>query len=76
MFQEGLSLHSYARSALFYGSVLQIVDQVLLNEDVNDNSLISLVKIGVQCSSEYPQDRMDIGTIIHDLFAITVTTTS
>ncbi|PWA78009.1 leucine-rich repeat protein [Artemisia annua] len=74
MFEEGLSLHSYARSALADGYVLQIVDRILLNENVNENSLISLMKIGVQCSSESPQDRMNIGTIIHDLFSLTFTT--
>ncbi|KAF5771133.1 putative protein kinase RLK-Pelle-LRR-XII-1 family [Helianthus annuus] len=71
MFEGGLGLHSYARSALADGCVLQIVDPVLLSEGVNENSLISLVKIGVQCSYESPQDRMDIGTVIHELFGTT-----
>ncbi|KAJ0657996.1 putative protein kinase RLK-Pelle-LRR-XII-1 family [Helianthus annuus] len=71
MFDGGLSLHSYARSALSDGCVLQIVDPMLLSEDANENSLISLVKVGVQCSYESPQDRMDIGTVIHELFATT-----
>ncbi|KAJ0705304.1 putative protein kinase RLK-Pelle-LRR-XII-1 family [Helianthus annuus] len=34
MFEGGLSLHSYARSALADGCVLQIVDPLLLSEDV------------------------------------------
>ncbi|KAJ0705310.1 putative protein kinase RLK-Pelle-LRR-XII-1 family [Helianthus annuus] len=71
IFEGGLGLHSYARSALADGLVLQIVDPVLLSKDVNENSLISLVKIGVQCSYESPQDRMDIGTVIHELFGTT-----
>ncbi|KAJ0705307.1 putative protein kinase RLK-Pelle-LRR-XII-1 family [Helianthus annuus] len=71
MFEGGLGLHSYARSALADGCVLQIVDPMLLNEDLNENSLISLVKIGVQCSYESPQDRMDIGTVIQELFGTT-----
>ncbi|KAF5771157.1 putative protein kinase RLK-Pelle-LRR-XII-1 family [Helianthus annuus] len=71
MFEGGLGLHSYARSALAEGLVLQIVDPMLLSKDVNENSLISLVKIGVQCSYESPQDRMDIGTVIHELFGTT-----
>lgn len=76
MFEGGLSLHTYARSALADGFVLQIVDQVLLNEDVNEKSLISLVKVGVQCSYESPQDRMDIGSVVHELFATTFATRS
>ncbi|KAJ0465981.1 putative protein kinase RLK-Pelle-LRR-XII-1 family [Helianthus annuus] len=71
MFEGGLGLHSYARRALADGCVLQIVDPVLLSEDVNENCLISLVKVGVQCSNESPQDRMDIGTVIHELFGTT-----
>ncbi|KAJ0751770.1 putative protein kinase RLK-Pelle-LRR-XII-1 family [Helianthus annuus] len=76
MFEGQLGLHSYARIALADGCVLQIVDPVLLSEDVNENSLISLVKIGVQCSYESPQDRMDIGTVIHKLFGTTFASTS
>ncbi|KAK1409299.1 hypothetical protein QVD17_35825 [Tagetes erecta] len=72
MFEEGLSLHSYARSALVDGSVLQIVDPMLLNKDVTEKSLISLVKIGVQCSYESPEDRPDIGTVVRELFSITI----
>ncbi|KAF5788890.1 putative protein kinase RLK-Pelle-LRR-XII-1 family [Helianthus annuus] len=74
MFEEGLTLHLYSRNALADGSVLHIMDPLLLNEDVDEKGLISLVKIGVQCSSESPKDRMDIGTVLHELFSITVTT--
>ncbi|KAK1409298.1 hypothetical protein QVD17_35824 [Tagetes erecta] len=72
MFEKGLSLHSYTRSALVDGSVLQIVDPMLLNKYVNEKSLISLVEIGVQCSYDSPQDRMDIGTVVHKLLATIV----
>ncbi|KAM0023610.1 putative protein kinase RLK-Pelle-LRR-XII-1 family [Helianthus debilis subsp. tardiflorus] len=51
MFEGGLGLHSYAWRALADGCVLQIMDPVLLSEDVNENCLISLVKVGVQCSN-------------------------
>ncbi|KAK1409302.1 hypothetical protein QVD17_35828 [Tagetes erecta] len=73
MFEGGLSLHSYARSAFSDGFVLQIVDPILLNGDVDEKSLVSLVKIGVQCSYESPQDRMDIGSVVHELFATSAT---
>ncbi|XP_024986581.1 putative receptor-like protein kinase At3g47110 [Cynara cardunculus var. scolymus] len=75
MFREGLSLHSYATSALAGGCVLQIVDPMLLH-DVKEMCLISLLKIGVHCSFESPQDRMDIGTVIHELLSLTVTASS
>ncbi|KAJ9535226.1 LOW QUALITY PROTEIN: hypothetical protein OSB04_un001688 [Centaurea solstitialis] len=73
MFREGLSLHSYATSALAGGFVLQIVDPVFLSDEVKEECLVSLLKIGVKCSSESPQDRMDIGTVIHELLSLTVT---
>ncbi|KAL8236663.1 hypothetical protein R6Q59_017744 [Mikania micrantha] len=46
MFEEGLSLHSYARNTMVDGSVLQILDpSVLLDDkDINEQSLSSLVK--------------------------------
>ncbi|CAH1436576.1 unnamed protein product [Lactuca virosa] len=70
IFKEGLSLHSYARKALANGFVLQIVDPMLLNDDVNEMFLSSLAKIGVQCSSESPHDRMDIGIVIQELLSV------
>ncbi|KAJ9541201.1 hypothetical protein OSB04_027707 [Centaurea solstitialis] len=73
MFPEGLSLHSYVASALAGGFVLQIVDPKLLHDDVKEECLVTLLKIGVQCSSEAPQDRMAIGTVIHELLSLTVT---
>ncbi|MFS7914208.1 putative protein kinase RLK-Pelle-LRR-XII-1 family [Helianthus anomalus] len=76
IFEEGLTLHSYARNALADSSVLQILDPLLLNEDVDEKGLITLVKIGVQCTLESPKDRMDIGTIVHELFLVTSATRS
>ncbi|KAJ9541200.1 hypothetical protein OSB04_027706 [Centaurea solstitialis] len=73
MFREGLSLHSYAASALAGGFELQIVDPKLLHDDVKEECLVSLLKIGVQCSSVAPHDRMDTGTVIHELLSLTVT---
>nr|XP_043633703.1 putative receptor-like protein kinase At3g47110 [Erigeron canadensis] len=70
MFEEGLGLHSYTRSALNDGFVLQIIDPMLLNEDIDEETLISLVKIGVKCSSDSPQDRMDIVTVVRELFSM------
>ncbi|CAI9271601.1 unnamed protein product [Lactuca saligna] len=70
IFQQGQSLHSYARKAVADGFVLRIVDPMLLNDDVNHTFLISLVQIGVQCSSESPHDRMDIGNVIQELLSM------
>ncbi|KAI3748843.1 hypothetical protein L6452_12227 [Arctium lappa] len=49
--------------------MVMIVDPMLLRDDVKERCLISLVEIGVKCSSESPQDRMDIGAVIHELLS-------
>ncbi|KAI3748838.1 hypothetical protein L6452_12226 [Arctium lappa] len=51
------------------GRLPEIVDPMLLRDDVKERCLISLVEIGVKCSSESPQDRMDIGAVIHELLS-------
>ncbi|KAL5799606.1 hypothetical protein ACOSQ4_032490 [Xanthoceras sorbifolium] len=80
MFEGDLNLHSFARMAL-PDRVLDIVDPILVNEEVvapNDRMrqeisnnrkecLISMVRIGVACSMESPQDRMNISNVVHEL---------
>lgn len=39
----------------------------LRNGDRKEDCLIAMVKIGVACSMESPQERMDIDDVIHDL---------
>ncbi|XP_031257535.1 probable LRR receptor-like serine/threonine-protein kinase At3g47570 [Pistacia vera] len=81
MFEEGHNLHNFARMAL-PDWVMDIVDPVLLNEveEVAANRilvqernikrkecLISMVRVGVACSMEIPQDRMNITNVVHEL---------
>ncbi|KAA8539435.1 hypothetical protein F0562_026127 [Nyssa sinensis] len=64
-----LDLHNFARKAL-PDSVIEIVDPILLKEIKEESTvkcLISLVKIGVACSMESPQDRMKIKKVIREL---------
>ncbi|XP_031264232.1 probable LRR receptor-like serine/threonine-protein kinase At3g47570 [Pistacia vera] len=82
MFEGGLNLHKFARMAL-PDRVMDIADPVLLNDDeeasatnhrlraTRDKSrkdcLNSMAKIGVACSMESPQDRMNITDAVHEL---------
>ncbi|KAI3809313.1 hypothetical protein L1987_25284 [Smallanthus sonchifolius] len=82
MFGEELSLHIYAEKAMGDGA-LEIVDPVLLKDDkkidlrtnkeetivyVNhDTCLRLLLEIGVSCSMESPQCRMDTASVIKEL---------
>ncbi|KAJ0103294.1 hypothetical protein Patl1_06607 [Pistacia atlantica] len=82
MFEGGLNLHNFAKMAL-PDRVMYIVDPVLLNEVEEDTAtnrilvqernikrkecLISMVRVGVACSMEIPQDRMNITNVVHEL---------
>ncbi|KAM7466623.1 hypothetical protein LguiB_014185 [Lonicera macranthoides] len=81
LFDNGLSLHNYALKAL-PNRVMEIVKptlqsnrgEVLPTASSNGNqlkdSLISMIKIGVACSMESPQDRMDLSDVIRELYSI------
>ncbi|XP_075661118.1 receptor kinase-like protein Xa21 [Castanea sativa] len=82
MFEGGSNLHNYASMAL-PNCVMEIVDSKLLNnvDEVIDNHnfsptnrkeecLISMVKVGVACSMELPQERWDISKAISKLHLV------
>ncbi|KAI8558790.1 hypothetical protein RHMOL_Rhmol04G0123800 [Rhododendron molle] len=73
MFEADLNLLNFARIALPQ-RVIEIVDPMLLTEETNDSkmmeNLISLIKIGLACSTESPKDRMNINTVLHELHLV------
>ncbi|KAH9669857.1 putative LRR receptor-like serine/threonine-protein kinase [Citrus sinensis] len=85
MFEGDLNLHSFAKTAL-PDHVIDIVDAVILNDveeltATNQNQrqarinsrtecLKSMVGIGVACSMELPQDRMNITNVVHELQSV------
>ena len=84
MFEGDLTLHNFARTAL-PDRVMEIVDPILINEEVaasnhrmsqarnninKEQCLISMVRIGVACSMESPQDRMSITHAISELQSV------
>ncbi|XP_021725411.1 receptor kinase-like protein Xa21 [Chenopodium quinoa] len=83
MFEEGLDMHNFAKSALSE-HLINIIDPRLLidgtsasnknedqklvgNESTKMKCLKSLIEIGVKCSVETPQDRMRIKDAIREL---------
>ncbi|GLT30547.1 hypothetical protein SLA2020_053410 [Shorea laevis] len=79
LFEEGLNLHTYARMAL-PDQITEIVDPKLVQEaeativnrqrsriSIIMDCLASIIKIGVACSMELPQDRMLMSTVLKDL---------
>ncbi|MFS7956984.1 putative protein kinase RLK-Pelle-LRR-XII-1 family [Helianthus anomalus] len=81
IFDEGLNLHKFASMAL-PDHVTNVVDDNFLkvcqkdefamqnqeeNEKMINECLASIVKIGVACSLDSPQQRMDIKKVVHGL---------
>ncbi|KAK2634816.1 hypothetical protein Ddye_029608 [Dipteronia dyeriana] len=83
MFKDGLNLHSFCKMALPH-RVMEIAEShlLILEGELNDKTnksrgkaevrecLISLVRIGVACSRETPDERMGISEIVKELNAI------
>ena len=83
MFNEDLNLHNYSRKALLNNVMEIVEPKLLSNEEQEDEvpfpdvqsrngnkeeeCLIAMVKIGVACSIESPQHRMDITDVINEL---------
>ena len=82
MFEGGFNLHNYASTAL-PNRVMEIADPKLLNNadeviqkhncgdtDRTEECLKSMVKIGVSCSMELPQERWDIIKALSELYLV------
>ncbi|KAI8558215.1 hypothetical protein RHMOL_Rhmol04G0072800 [Rhododendron molle] len=73
MFEADLNLYKFASIALPQ-HVMEIVDPMLLTEEIDGSkmmeNLISLIKIGLTCSTESPKDRMSINTALHELHLV------
>ena len=82
VFEGDHNLHKFARMAL-PNHVMEIADPILFRnvDEVIDNHncsptnrieeyLISMVKVGVACSVELPQERWDISKVISELHFI------
>ncbi|GLT30559.1 hypothetical protein SLA2020_053530 [Shorea laevis] len=78
-FEGGLNLHTYARMAL-PDQITGIVDPKLIQEleativnrqrsqiNIIMDCLVSVIRIGVACSMESPQDRILMSTVLKDL---------
>ena len=81
MFANHISLHQFAKTAL-PERVMEIIDHRLLAEEIEiirqsedcdkirsmmQESLISLVKIGVSCSHESPNERMEMKDVVNEM---------
>ncbi|XP_021732118.1 probable LRR receptor-like serine/threonine-protein kinase At3g47570 [Chenopodium quinoa] len=77
MFKGGVSLHCFVKESL-PGHVIETLDRVLL-EDIHgqeiDSSfmletLSSILKVALSCSTEAPQERMDMSNVVAKLLSV------
>ncbi|KAK1409332.1 hypothetical protein QVD17_35858 [Tagetes erecta] len=82
IFQEGLNLHGYVKMAL-PGHLMEIIEPMLFSTHMKaengynmdeerrlkrmEDGMISFARIGLACSMESPEERMNTSTIIHEL---------
>ncbi|CAN1286271.1 Probable LRR receptor-like serine/threonine-protein kinase At3g47570 [Linum perenne] len=73
-FRDGLSLHNVVKSALSKQNTSEVVDPVLLNELLHRKDLqevmSSILEIGITCSSNIPEKRIDMSEVLSRLAAI------
>ncbi|CAI0555046.1 unnamed protein product [Linum tenue] len=75
-FQEGFTIHRFVRTAISEKLVTELLDPVLLNElhigevatktssPKAEEILISILEIGVACSSDIPQERISMNEVV------------
>ncbi|KAK3436965.1 hypothetical protein EUGRSUZ_C01565, partial [Eucalyptus grandis] len=74
-FKDHLSLHNFVKVAL-PDQVMEIVDLAIFNEESENDierirgCVASILRIGVACSMELPQDRMDVAEALKELHKI------
>lgn len=70
LFKDGMILHHFVKSAL-PDQVMEIVDSRGLFEDNPstgiEDTLVSVLRIGVACSTESPRDRMQMQDVVNEL---------
>ncbi|KAI8558769.1 hypothetical protein RHMOL_Rhmol04G0123000 [Rhododendron molle] len=73
MFEADLNLRNFTRIALPQ-RVMEIVDPMLLTEEKNGSKmmeyLISVLEIGLACSTESPKNRMSVDTVLRELHLV------
>ncbi|KAL3532933.1 hypothetical protein ACH5RR_006454 [Cinchona calisaya] len=78
LFIEGLDLHRFVDMAIHHRVIMDIVDPILLHREHKaavpgsklEDCLISLLKVGLACSKDLPQDRMNMADVVSTLNSI------
>ncbi|KAI8558155.1 hypothetical protein RHMOL_Rhmol04G0067400 [Rhododendron molle] len=74
IFEADLNLRNFVKIAFSALRVMEIVDPMLLTEERHGSKmveyLISIIKIGLACSTESPKDRMSITNALCELHLV------
>lgn len=73
-FSDGTTLHKYVEER-FPDEIVSVIDPRLLiqekdetgTSDIDDHTLVSIMKIGIICSNDSPNDRMQMKAVIKQL---------
>ncbi|CAN1187543.1 Probable LRR receptor-like serine/threonine-protein kinase At3g47570 [Linum perenne] len=73
-FKEGLDLHNMVKRALSNQQTMEVLDPILLNELLHHRSpeelVRSILEIGVACSSNNPENRINMSEVVSRLTGI------
>ncbi|XP_047307468.1 putative receptor-like protein kinase At3g47110 [Impatiens glandulifera] len=71
MFVDGLNIRIFASQVLAGNAIEIVMDPTILKNDIvngqRDNCLIAMVKIGLACSEELPQNRICMTDVVREL---------
>ncbi|XP_047306423.1 putative receptor-like protein kinase At3g47110 [Impatiens glandulifera] len=71
MFVDGFNIRNFTSQALTGNAIEFVMDPVILKSDIvigqRDNCLIAMVKIGLACTEELPQNRMNMTDVVREL---------
>ncbi|CAN1187545.1 Probable LRR receptor-like serine/threonine-protein kinase At3g47570 [Linum perenne] len=72
-FKEGLDLHNMVKRALSNQQTMEVLDPILLNEETRkspEELVRSILEIGVACSSNNPENRINMSEVVSRLTGI------
>ncbi|XP_073109559.1 probable LRR receptor-like serine/threonine-protein kinase At3g47570 [Elaeis guineensis] len=68
-FKDGLNLHKYVQMA-FSEQVMDIIDHSLFSREVHEECIASVIKYGLLCSKESPEEQLEMTEVAKEMVAI------
>ena len=68
-FKDGLNLHKYVQMA-FPEQVMDIIDPRSFSAEEHEECIVSVIKYGLLCSKESPEERLEMTEVAKEMVAI------